>query len=301
MLRPTLSGHPNGLVKQYSGKVYPMRKAIFAALALIVSTSFNCAHAQTEVSRISANPSGQTFSIQFSGGRIISADDATQTFYVSKEDGTVVEVGFSEAIAQAEPDPGKRAALLSEFRSALADPISTGSITNSTTPRLAIDIWGSEEDPKCRTCQPQSTFPTVSDGADGAALASLELGSGWLGGPCDLGPCRPFRLDGGQIAYVGIGGAWGTVGGQGVSAQQYHADDYRRFMNARAGACGDARTQYLETATIGAATGAACLAFETGIGAVGCVAGVVSYAISWRKAQKLEKTCIATYPGPGGW
>lgn len=126
-----------------------------------------------------------------------------------------------------------------------------------------------------------------------------------LGSPCDLGPCAPWLFRGGvspMYSYDGQGAGWGAgQGGGSLSYQQYLTDDKSRFEAARKEACQDKWTSAAETSSVGAATVAVCATIETGLGAVGCAAGIVSYGIGLYKTNQAANKCLATYPGPGKW
>ena len=122
--------------------------------------------------------------------------------------------------------------------------------------------------------------------------------------PCDFGPCHPNPWPGGdgKLFYSGFGAGWDPdAGGGTVTTQELVAYDKDRFEAAREQAC-SAKVEYAATtAATGAVTVGSCMAWKTGIGALGCGGGAVLYLIGLHKTNQANKQCQAAYPGLGRW
>lgn len=79
------------------------------------------------------------------------------------------------------------------------------------------------------------------------------------------------------------------------------AYDMARWEQARNQACGRAGRNALESWASIIGTGASCALAETGLGAIGCGAGLALVGTTVADAAEDERTCNRPYPGPGKW
>ncbi|MFP7725487.1 hypothetical protein [Lysobacter sp. D1-1-M9] len=102
--------------------------------------------------------------------------------------------------------------------------------------------------------------------------------------------------------YSSFLGGWGDdQGGGSVTQQELVSYDKKLWESQRQTACSEKNLIAANTSLTAAATGGACLLAETGVGAVVCVAGIVSYGIGVYQTHKKTKECFAAYPGIGKW
>lgn len=273
-------------------------RMIFIALGSMLFSGV--VSAQSGIKEASTDPYARQFAVEFSQGTIVVADDSTQTVYISLSDGQEYDVPFSQAITSAEADPYKRQQMLTDFRASLGD---VQHVVSVRAPRVATDTnyW------------PKMCGEFACIDPDGLSAAKQERGSVHASThqgcdfkcspfPCDLGPCSPNTWVNGQFFYSGKGAGWDPgEGGGTVTQQDLVAYDKQRWENERKQACTDKNINAAETSAIGGATGATCLTFETGVGAVGCAAGVIAYGIGLYKTDKAADRCQAGYPGIGNW
>lgn len=126
-------------------------------------------------------------------------------------------------------------------------------------------------------------------------------------GQCWTGPCSPNqwppRTDGPMTFYSALDASWDmdSGGGGNITRQNLQKYDRERWEISRSSACAEKNAQAGDTMAIGAATVATCALAETGIGAIGCAAGIVAYGFGLYKTDKANKQCQAGYPGLGKW
>lgn len=269
-----------------------LARLIAACSAMFIS---NPASAEEGFAVISGDPAEQVLRLRGWDGRMYLVDNQTQTILVTDVNGNIHEVSFSDAAAYNTDSAAERDAMIAQLALALTDYASLGTLTDSTTPRLADKYQrpGGVGVVKPQRVKPGGTLTTMSG----------DFGdfNDDLGGPCDLAPCTPFFTPGTGRIYYRQDSYSGTVGNGSVAAQESFANDFWQWADEQDEACEERNLAALELNTTAAITGASCAAAETGIGAVVCAGGIVLIAIQQRRANKLHAECSATYPGPGNW
>lgn len=150
-----------------------MRNILVAVLFWIVS----CASTEVDAQQFAGgvfNPSNGTFQIRMQDGTLVVADRVTERIFITDRTGQMAEMTFEQAAATYEPDPAKRAALLSSLRSSMRDPQMGGALA------FPVDPYRNEPNPcpdngglpgggetECNIGQGQPGFiSTMSDDGD---------------------------------------------------------------------------------------------------------------------------------------
>lgn len=272
-------------------------RGIFIASTSLAIFGSNPVMAQSENIYISANGAEQTVLFEMPNGTTAVVDNISETIFITTESGQNFEVSFQQAVNQAVSGTAERAAMMAQLKAALGDPGHTATFTTSTVPRLAtsappVGDGGGDQFPRAAYC-PSSERSSMIDGASGGM-------DDWLGGPCDLGPCTPYRGINGRIFYMQDAHS-GGIGQGSVSQQTYWANDFNSWQHHRAGRCQDMRDMAaLMTATTAGTIGG-CAAALSLVGAFVCGGGLAGLVIESHMLERAGKDCAASYPGPGNW
>lgn len=284
-----------------------LKKLGFALGSVLLFASAQ-ASAQSGLAHASSSPISKQLYLEFKDGTVVLADEDTQTIYIVNESGQKFEVSFAQAVADAEPDPAKRADRLAEFRASLTD---YGHMVTLAPTRIATDdsIWqytGWCGDVVCIDPFGVAPAPMQANSITVMSTASQKTCNHYLCPqtpfPCEAGPCGPNQWGDGLTLYSGFLAGWGDdKGGGTVTQQELVAYDKGLWERERNQACTDKNVATAETAAVGAGTTAACFLAETGVGALVCAGGIITYGIGLYKIDKLAKQCQGTYPGIGNW
>lgn len=249
-----------------------------------------------------------TFSLRTADGTFVVADAISERIYISDPSGVVLEVTFAQAIANAEPDPSQRPALLAAIKAGLVNPLVEGAFALPVAPYL----------PEPNPCPDNGANPGGGEVECQLDLSGKMVGttrsSGGSGDelpkPTDLETIivtamRPEIIEntnGGVFYSRGVLGNYDNPGGY-VTYQQYWADDYNRWKRNRSAACDAAQVQSFMVAGSILLTGGACAgaAGSGGLAAAACGGVVVVLMASWGQMMASQQACTTAYPGPGNW
>lgn len=276
------------------------RAAVWVLKVAIIAVLLLGAGVASAQHKLQAKPSEKLLLMKLEDGTVLAVDGVSRRFYRADPLGTTFELSFEEVAAHAEPDPVKRAALISKLEADLANPVNAGYLETG----LPLGAPGAPEPShpvdNCNpVCEVQSNAGSVSDGGITDLDAVPVIGK------------RPVRVTGGVFWTGGYLGAYdGGRAGGGVAYQQYWADDYERFKRERQAACSAATADSLSFGAILALNVLTCGAAVAGVPAGGagpallgaaCFAESILTVRAWVDMRESDAKCAATYHGPGTW